>query len=293
MTAHAGRAAPVPAAAGARRTPGSRRSAAAEHLGRRAVLGDVAGVVVVDLVVVPRHDEREAGVRPLQVAVGLVERVAQPELVERDGLVGVLRGQLDAADAAGRRVDAVLVRVVAEEDDEVEVLLRHVGVGVVEALLPLLARGVGEGHPVEAPVGCGRGARPGGRRGPVAGGEPVPVLAAGLEAAHVDVHRVRQISRRDRAPRRTTRRMRSSRATSHPTSTLPTPPSPPSAVSGSGARRVQSTTPSGSGSPDATPSVNGFVRSRGGPGARGPAPSRRRTRRGPPTPSPRRERAAA
>jgi hypothetical protein len=48
----------------------------AELLGRRAVLGDVARVVVVDLVVVPRHDEREAGVRPLQVAVGLVERVA-------------------------------------------------------------------------------------------------------------------------------------------------------------------------------------------------------------------------
>jgi hypothetical protein len=170
-----------------------------EHLGRRAVLGDIAGVVVVDLVVVPRHDEREAGVRPLQVAVGLVERVAQPELVERDGFVGVLRRQLDAPDAAGRRVDAVLVRVVAEEDDQVEVLLGHVGVGVVEALLALLARGVRERHPVEAVVGRGGRARPGERRGPVAGREPVPVLAAGLQAAHVDVHGVRQVGRRDGA----------------------------------------------------------------------------------------------
>ena len=50
----------------------------------------------------------------------------------------------------------------------------------------------------------------------------------------------------------------SSEASSHSTSVFrsPIPPSPSSA-SGSGARRVHSTIPSGVGSPDATPSVNG------------------------------------
>src|SRR5438132_8883358 len=51
--------------------------------------------------------------------------------------------------------------------------------------------------------------------------------------------------------------MASSRATSHSTSTGAIPIPPP--VSGSGASRVQRTTPSGSGSPDATPRVNGSL----------------------------------
>ena len=53
----------------------------------------------------------------------------------------------------------------------------------------------------------------------------------------------------------TVRKARSS-ATSQPTSMLAIGMPPPS--SGFGARRVHSTTPVGSGSPDATPSVNGY-----------------------------------
>ena len=54
----------------------------------------------------------------------------------------------------------------------------------------------------------------------------------------------------------TTRRIASSSATVHSTSTAVA--SIPPLFSGSGARRVQSTKPSGAGSPDITPSGNGY-----------------------------------
>lgn len=60
-------------------------------------------------------------------------------------------------------------------------------------------------------------------------------------------------------PRRTTLRKLSSFDTCHSTGTLVSGiPPRPSAATGSGARRVHSTTPWGRGSPDAIPRVNGF-----------------------------------
>ena len=64
------------AAACARSRPGTRRRARRGTSGASRALGAVAGVVVVDLVVVPGHDPGHGGVRGLQVGVGLVERVA-------------------------------------------------------------------------------------------------------------------------------------------------------------------------------------------------------------------------
>ena len=75
------------AAACARSRPGRRRRAARRNGSRGVVvLRVVVGVVVVDLVVVPGDDERERGVRGLQVGVGAVLRVAVPVAVERRGL---------------------------------------------------------------------------------------------------------------------------------------------------------------------------------------------------------------
>src|SRR6185295_4222660 len=95
-----------------------------EGLGRVVVLGDVAGVVVVDLVVVPGDNPREGGVGRLQVGVGAVLGEALPVAVER----GRLGPDVTADVAAGRLVDAGagLVDVVTEVHDEVEVLFGHV-----------------------------------------------------------------------------------------------------------------------------------------------------------------------
>ena len=47
------------------------------------VFGDLGGVVVLDLVVVPRHEPRAAGVHGLEVRVGPVLRVADSVVGER------------------------------------------------------------------------------------------------------------------------------------------------------------------------------------------------------------------
>ncbi len=95
-----------------------------------------------------------------------------------------------------------------------------------------------------------------------AGGEAIPVLAVGLETARLDVHGVRPLRVASKVPRRTTRRMRSSVATSQCTSMLTSCGMPLPGTRGEGARRVHSTTESGVGNPDATPSVKGSAANR-------------------------------
>ena len=58
--------------------------------GSRAVLIPLAGPVVVDLVVVPGHDERCRDVRRHQVRVRLVEGITVPVIVKRVDLVAVV-----------------------------------------------------------------------------------------------------------------------------------------------------------------------------------------------------------
>ena len=97
----------------------------------------VAGVVVLDLVVVPDHHEGMGRVHVLERLVALVQAVLLAVLVERLHVAVAV----DAGGVAARAaVGALLVDVVAEAEDEVEVLLlRQPGLGVVEAGVPVLA----------------------------------------------------------------------------------------------------------------------------------------------------------
>ena len=101
-------------------------------------LGRQAGVVVLHLVVVPDHDERKLRVHGLQIGVELVERVPQPIGAQVDGLsLEALRRR----NAAPGRADpiAVLVGVVAEVEHQIEIVLQHVPIGGVVAARPVLA----------------------------------------------------------------------------------------------------------------------------------------------------------
>jgi hypothetical protein len=110
------------------------RGAQRRELGgwRAAAAGDHARVVVLHLVVVPDDEPGTRRVHRPQVGIGLVERVARAELVERADV------------AAGRHAHRVLrvrilVDVVAEEQDDIRVVAAHVLVRAEEAVLPPLA----------------------------------------------------------------------------------------------------------------------------------------------------------
>jgi hypothetical protein len=139
-----------------------------------------AGVVVLDLVVVPGRHERVAGVGGLQVGVGLVEGV--PDAVA--GKVGRLGADVAANQARPR---AVLVDVVPEVQDHVEVLLGQVPVGGVVAALPALAAHHGERETLQRRPWVGAGLGPSEPAGVAAGAEPVPVVAAGCQPVDLDV----------------------------------------------------------------------------------------------------------
>ena len=159
-------------------------------LGREPAAGRRAGVVVLDLVVVPDDHHRGLGVERAQRLVAPVERVLRAVVGEADGHlrhVGRVAGAADRVVAhrgpAGERVVGLGVDVVAEADDEVEVLARHHVMRVVEAVGVVLA---GEERERELLAGVG------GRRGPEAADgalaalrlEAVEVLVVGLEPGH-------------------------------------------------------------------------------------------------------------
>lgn len=115
----------------------------------------VAGVVVLHLVVVPDDDERVRAVGGLEVRVGLVQRVLEPVALERLGLGDELGRQVRVP-RAGVVGDPVLVRVVAEMDDEVVVLASDLAVGGIEAVVPLLAGDEAEREVADATRGAVR-----------------------------------------------------------------------------------------------------------------------------------------
>ncbi len=146
-------------------------------------LGDEAGVVVLDLVVVPGDDPRARGVDALQRRVALVLPVAVAVVVERDQLgAGVL------ADRPG--ADAALVDVVAQVEHHVRVVGRGVGPQRPEAGLPVLAAGEQEPQRVAVVVPGRGGAGAADGADLVADDEPVPVPRGGAQVADVDVDRV-------------------------------------------------------------------------------------------------------
>ena len=150
------------------------------------LLVDAAGVVVLDLVIVPRDDPRERRMCALEIAIGLVLGVAVAVVGEGEAPAAFAVVPNDVA-ARGPLVD-----VVAEEEHSLQILARQVGVRRVVALGVVLARrerepeALGRGH-------GGRGASTPERTLCAACAEAIPVHAIRLESTHLDVHRMREI----------------------------------------------------------------------------------------------------
>lgn len=121
-----------------------RRPAPQERLRRRPLRGGLGGVVVLDLVIVPGDDPGEGGVGGAQVRVAAVEGVAVAIAGQARRLARVVAA--DVAAGSDVLVRPILVDVVAEVDDEVEVLGGHVPVRRAPPLLVVLAGGVREGE---------------------------------------------------------------------------------------------------------------------------------------------------
>ena len=152
-----------------------------------------AGIVVVDLVVIPRHQPRHRGVQALQVGVGLVLRVPVAVLRQRRHLVpDVLPDTIGPSPA--------LVEVVAQEQHEVDVLGQRVPVRPEIADLEVLARRERVAQLPRIRCGGRSGARPACRALPVPGPETVEVPPSWLQPADVDVRAVRSLRHRIHAP---------------------------------------------------------------------------------------------
>ena len=150
-----------------------------------------AGVVVVDLVVVPGDEPRAGRVRGAQMRIAAVPGVAQAVLVERHALAGVM--------LAHRIPRAALVDVVAEVQHEVDAARHHVAPGVVEALLVMLAARRADAQPVRHVAGrCGGPGTPDGAQR-VAGAEPIEIRAAGSQSRDLEMDGVGFVGEGDRA----------------------------------------------------------------------------------------------
>ena len=166
-----------------------------EVLGAGAHLRDDAGVVVFHLVVVPHHGHRGAGVRGLQVLIGLEQRVAQAVLLERFhlGLERVGHGRALAPQVVAL-LDGVLVDVVADEDGQIQLRLLHdvLPRGVV-AVVPGLAGGDREGELVHLRARRGQRLETPDGADVAVHLEAVEVLRRRLEAVYLRVYRVGEL----------------------------------------------------------------------------------------------------
>jgi hypothetical protein len=145
------------------------------------------GVIVLELVVVPRHQPRERGVGRLQVGIRSVLRVPGPVVVQREQLPlgDVLAHVLDPVGASS------LVDVVAEVHDQLDVVLkRQVGVGRVIAVRVVLTRDEREAERGRTRAHERRRPGPPDRADLRAPLKAVPVLRARLQPRDLRVHRV-------------------------------------------------------------------------------------------------------
>ena len=149
------------------------------------MLRAIVRVVVLNLVIVPRHEPRTGRVRGAEIGIALVKRVPDPIVVERVRLGSAVLAHVILAP---RR----FVDVVTEVHDQIEIVAEHVAVRVVVALLVLLAGGEGQAHTLVVAV-CG------GRRSCATGGthltarsKAIPVPPTRLEVLDLDVDRVRE-----------------------------------------------------------------------------------------------------
>ena len=131
----------------------------------------------------------------LEVGIELVQRVAEPVRAQVDRLFRERRGYRPIREG---RIDAVLVGVVAEVENEVEVVLDHVAVGRVVPARDVLTRGDGEGELVHPVIAFGCGAEVADRALLTTAVELEEVVGTRAEAADLGVHRVRQVWRRRR-----------------------------------------------------------------------------------------------
>ncbi len=128
----------------------------------------------------------------LQIRVALVEGVAQPVVREGHGLAveHVRECDVGVAALAAGGVHGVLVQVVAEVEDDVDVVLRQVPVDGVVAVLVRLAGDGGQPERRGAVARRGRGEGAARRADPGPGAEAVVVPGGRFQAPDVDVHAV-------------------------------------------------------------------------------------------------------
>lgn len=180
------------------RLEGGRRALAEDRrvlVGFGVGLGLVARPVVLDLVVVPDEGERVGLVGGDEVGVEAVQGVAVAVLHEVHRLGPQLGGDGDVAHAS-HGVDGVLVDVVAQVQDQIDVLLGEVPVGGVEALEPRLAGDEGEVQLPGAAVRRGRGAGAADRAEHSARAEAVVVVPVRLESGDLHVDGVGELGHR-------------------------------------------------------------------------------------------------
>ena len=155
-----------------------------EHFRRCVVLLGSARVVVVDLVVVKRHDERRRGVRRDQVAIGFVERIAVAVIDDgKDFLAVVLPYDRRIPSAIG----AIFVDVVAGVEHEVESLVGNAAERGEVARLVMVAAADRKAELIDDRIRRRRRFRSPHLTDFAAGMKPIPVLTAGLQALDFDV----------------------------------------------------------------------------------------------------------
>ena len=157
--------------------------------GGAAVAGHRARVIVLHFMIVPGHEPRARCVHRLQLGFPAMQGVALAIVVQRQHPAA--RGN---PDRLGRI--RILVDVVAQEQHRVQVLFAHMAPGSEVAVVPTLARRVGEAQLLRPRIGRRKSARATRRAYRVSQHEAIEVPAIGLQARHFDVNRVCEFGRR-------------------------------------------------------------------------------------------------
>ena len=93
------------------------------------------------------------------------------------------------------------VNVVAQMENEIEILLGHVLIRRVVTCFKVLARRNGKAQPIHPRPSGGKRSGAADRAHGIAGAELIPVPAVRLKAGHLDVHRMGPLGRRGDLPR--------------------------------------------------------------------------------------------
>ncbi len=165
-----------------------------EDLRRRVALVAIAGIVVVDLVIVPGHDERRRQMRRHQIRIRFVLRVAVAIVDQRvDFLSQVL------ADVSGiaMGVAAAFVDVIAGVEHEVELFLGQPAVAGEVAGFEMPAPAHAKAQAIHCRAGRWRGDGATNLTGLAATTEAIEVFPSRREALGLDVHAVAKLRPRD------------------------------------------------------------------------------------------------